>query len=172
MSHKILNIAQQELFRLEEVKNYLRISHDYDDIWISEIINCAIAASETFIRKHILPRRIHSKFSRIINYSLELPFWPIISVERITCIYNNQNIICSPENYNLDDQIVKFKKLSRFEYIIVDYRSGYTNQSLIPAAIKQGMMLHIAQMYDSHSTSAAISDEIQKLYQPYKKMLI
>ncbi|MBP7190058.1 MAG: phage head-tail connector protein [Rickettsiaceae bacterium] len=170
--HKILNIAQQEFLRLEDIKNYLRISHDYDDIWLLELINSAIEASENFLRKHIIARTIESKFYTITNYSLELPFSPVFHIDRVVTSYAGQNIICSPENYILNDQLLKFQKLSRFEYITVIHKSGYEDQSLIPAAIKQGIMLHVAQMYDSHGTSSAISAEVGKLYQPYRKMRV
>lgn len=171
MEYQILSVNTQEIFELSAIKNYLRISHDYDDPWLLELVECAICSAEKFLRISIIARKIKIRFDRVYNSRIILHSSPISLISEIM-LHGDINIICSPENYSIKDQTIIFKKLSRFDYLTIEYIAGYINPSFIPQAIKQGMMLHIAEMYDSHGISGSISLEVQKLYQPYKRMLI
>lgn len=171
MSYKILHRSEQEIFRLSEVKNFLRISHDYDDMWIMELINSSIEAAENFLRIKLLPTKIQVLKDRLRNSEMTLPLVPvieIISVSIKTSVEDDRRV----EKYSLEGSVLKIHNPPHFEFITVEYVAGYANQNTIPAAIKQGALLHTAEMYDSHGANSAISDEVRKLYQPYKKMLV
>lgn len=171
MSYQILSIAEQDFFDLAAIKTYLRISHDYDDPWINELINTAICASENFLRRTLLPTTIKMHFDKIYNSKITLHSSPISEVREII-VFDIGKRTLTADDYLLKNEQIIFKHLPRFEYITVEYIAGYIKQSTIPNAIKQGMMLHIAEMYDSAGITAAISSEVQKLYQPYRKMLL
>lgn len=171
MSYKILHREEQELFRLPEIKNFLRISHNYDDMWIMELVNSSIEAAENFLRFRLLPIRVQVQQDRGCNSEMILPLVPVVEVTSIfakTAIEEAKRI----ERYKLEDCLLKIADLPRFELVTVEYMAGYPDQKTIPAAIKQGILLHTAEMYDSHGTASSISEEVRKLYQPYRRMRI
>lgn len=48
INYVVLNIKKVEIWPLEEVKNYLRISHEYDDKLINNLIATSIDVAELF----------------------------------------------------------------------------------------------------------------------------
>ncbi len=171
MSYKILRKADQEIFRLPEVKNFLRISHDYDDMWISELINGSIEVAENFLRLRLLPTSVQVRQRRLHNSEMTLPLTPVAEMTSIV-IKTVTEEARRVEQYILEDSMLKIRDLPHFELITVEYIAGYQDQKAIPAAVRQGMLLHMAEMYDSHGANSAISDEVRKLYQPYRMMRI
>jgi len=170
MTYKILHIAQQELFRLPEVKNFLRISHDYDDPWVVSLIDSSIEAAENFLRLSLLPRRITMQVNNPNGWHFRLPLAPIAEITALK--YHKGEMSQDVAKYDVSDDILKIGNLPAYEHITVEYVAGYIDQRSIPSAIKQGIMLHTAQNYDSHGTDVALSDEVQKLYQPYRRMRV
>lgn len=171
MSYKILHKAEQEIFRLPEIKNFLRISHDYDDAWILELMNSSIEVAENFLRLRLLPTRVRVSQDRLSNSEMTMPLAPVAEVASIvvkTSLEEARRI----EQYSFDDSVLKIPNLPYFDLITVEYVAGYPDQKTIPVAVRQGMLLHTAEMYDSHGVNSAISDEVRKLYQPYRKMLV
>lgn len=171
VSYQILSVATQEIFDLPFIKTYLRISHNYDDIWIDELINSAICSAENFLRKTILPTKIKMRFDKIYNSEIILHSSPITQIIEILGYKPSEESI-SKDSFLLQNEQIIFKNLPKFEYLTVEYIAGYINPNNVPKTIKQGMMLHIAEMYDSRGITSAISIEVQKLYQPYRKILL
>jgi uncharacterized phiE125 gp8 family phage protein len=171
MSYQILSIADQAIFHLDAIKNYLRISHNYDDVWISELILASIDAAENFLRRRLLATKILVHTNRIDRARLELPLAPIAEVLAIT-VHNGSKMLLPQAEYNISDQVITFRNLPIYQYITVEYIAGYLDQKAIPPSIKQGILLHIAEIYDRHANASAISGEVRKLYQPFRKILV
>jgi uncharacterized phiE125 gp8 family phage protein len=170
MTHKIIHVADQELFRLPEIKNFLRISHDYDDAWLPNILQGSIEAAENFLRLTLLARRVEIRAENIRQSKFILPLRPIAEILEIKA--HKGEVVTDIRNYKLSDETIKFSNLPAYDYITIIYNSGYLDQSKIPSAIKQGILLHVAEIYDSHGANAALSDEVRKLYQPHRKMVV
>lgn len=171
MPYQILSTDLQNMVTIPELKNYLRISHDYDDLWLSELIYCAIGAAENFMRIKLLGSKIKVDIHHLENSEVRLYGLPISEIIEVVA-KGEQEVIFAPESYYLEDNILKFKEHRRAQDLIIEYIVGYKDQTKIPAAIRQGVLLHIAEMYDSRGASASISGEVQKLYQPYRKMMV
>ena len=60
LKYKILEKESKAILKLKEVKNFLRISHDYDDSLVKELILAATEYAENFIGKFINVRKILS----------------------------------------------------------------------------------------------------------------
>jgi len=171
MSYKILAIVKQDFLQLGIIKTYLRISHDYDDQWITELICGAISAAENFLRIRLLPIKLRICVQYLHQPNIILPFVPVAEILAVTAHAGLRDIVLR-EEYELDKNMIKLRNAPSHDYLTIDYIAGYQDQTQIPAAIKQGIMLHIAEMYDSRGTIASISHEVQKLYQPYRQMML
>jgi hypothetical protein len=59
------------------------------------------------------------------------------------------------------------------EKLVLDIDSGYESPDIIPDAIKQGMLIHIAHFYDGiNSPTSPLPPETLSLYKPYRLMRI
>lgn len=172
MSYKILSIAQQDFLCIAAIKNYLRISHNYDDQWIIELISGAISAAENFLRIRLLATKlqIHMRYS--CKSTIVLPLIPVAEILEIAVHSGVYDTKLQKNEYYVEKSTIRLRNLPLYEYLTVDYIAGYLDQAQIPASIKQGMFLHIAEMYDSRGTTISISEEVRKLYQPYRKMML
>ena len=166
MSYQILSTEPQDILKIEAVKNYLRISHDYDDLWLHDLIDGAICAAENFLRTKLLCSIVQMSFDKIENYAVKLSGSPIAEILEVTA-----NDECNFA-YSIKDNVVRFDYISGFKELRVKYIVGYKNQQDIPAYIRQALMLHVAEMYDNHGSVSVMSSEVQKLYQPYRIMSI
>jgi uncharacterized phiE125 gp8 family phage protein len=171
MSYKILHRADIEIFRLPEVKNYLRISHDYDDMWLGELINSSIEAAENFLRLKLVATRIETIFQAPQSRTIKLPLMPIARIISLTAKISEAKTELI-ENYEIDEGILKLQHLPTNQSLKVEYIAGFEDQSKIPSAIRQGILLHTAQTYESQGSASSISSEVERLYQPYRRMRI
>lgn len=171
MPYQILSTDSQAIVEMSALKNYLRISHDYDDIWLSELIYCAIGAAENFMRVKLLGSKIKMEVQSIKNNAVPLYGSPICEIIEVVA-KGKQEVICAPDNYYLENDILKFKQAPQAQNLTVEYIVGYKDQASIPAVIKQGILLHIAEMYDNHGMISSPSGEVKKLYQSYRKMML
>ena len=198
MTYKIIHRAEQEILRLPEIKNFLRISHDFDDLWINELIRCAIEAAERFMRFRLIPVKVELRSEYVNNGLIKLPIGSVAEVISITAktnsnagldpasrqapeipgqarddqIRNQDYQLISPGKYEVKDFCIKLHDFPKNKSIKVEYIAGFIDQSTIPSVVKQGIMLHVAEMYDSHGSKTPISDEVLALYQSYRLMRI
>jgi uncharacterized phiE125 gp8 family phage protein len=170
MSYKILSTAPQDVLKIEAVKNYLRISHDYDDLWLKDLIDAAIDSAENFLRIKLLSSICEMKFSKINYGVVKLYGHPIA---KIIEVYGRDRSGVDHQllHHSFKDDELQFECGGGFNDLTDKYMVGYINQQDIPAAIG-GIMLHVAEMYDNHGSIILMSSEVQKLYQPYRKMSI
>ncbi|MES2214771.1 MAG: head-tail connector protein [Pseudomonadota bacterium] len=172
MSYKILSVEAQNFLDLCAIKNYLRISHDYDDLWITELIGASISAAESFLRKKLLKSKVQVKVKYSYMPNIRMPIGPVAEILEVKAISGIYTITLLADEYIWEDEVIKLRNLPLYDHLVIEYIAGYPDQSQIPASIKQGMLLHIAEMYDSRGMVASISREVQKLYQLHRKMML
>ena len=170
----ILNIKEDSTIlpiELTTVKNFLKVDFDEDDELIKKMIKTAIIQCETNINKSISKKTFVYSIYEIKNNSLILPYSPINSIESIKIIYLNQTqSILSDNEYFLDSVggILNFKnRPSNFYRIDIEYKAGLTslNDELI-----QGLLMHIARMYEDRSGYSPIPLNSLNIYKKYKQV--
>ena len=85
VSYFVKGIKAEEIWPLEEVKNYLRISHKYDDNLIQSLIESATEAAENFTGLSIYQRQIECKIQNAKS-DFTLRYLPILRVEEVFVI--------------------------------------------------------------------------------------
>ena len=170
------NIAEtffnELLFALDELKNYLRVSHDYDDQLIINLSRTAIAAAENTIGISLYSKRIIANIlSTKTILKLRYPkIREIISVHVITQgkktdITNSYGFFEASTNQLFLNAEYKNKNIE------VEYVSFYGNKE-IPYPIKQGLLMHIALMYELSENNLQSTNQIKDLYLPYRILKI
>lgn len=171
MSYKILSTKPQSIFTLETIKHYLRISHNDDDNWITELLEAAISTAENFMRIKILETHVSIKFVAS-SKSFRMPITPIAKILSVTVSASDHNIDLQEEEYTVCNDFLRLTNLPLYDSLSIKYIAGYLDQKDLSAAVKQGILLHISEMYDNRGSICTISNEVQKLYQPYRRILL
>lgn len=215
MHHTIEYYTPQSLC-LDQIKSFLRITHNSHDDIIKTLLYSAISTVNTFTRNIYFYQYITCTIEFVENIAkIKMPVnnaTKILSVKYH--IYNNHNI--SPG----DSMSVDFDESSSLQnivnqldlgdeksiYIVSDETTNWklVNKDLIqylelnddavmtlnvkkiiasclldltdvcdyiPPDIINGILSHIAQMYDNPINSVA-SDDILKFYRPYRKLMV
>jgi uncharacterized phiE125 gp8 family phage protein len=170
----IIESFPQKLWSLEDAKNYLRISHSYDDNLILNLIDAAIVAAENFTGLSLVLKLVKSIYTQT-QQSFILKYKPIKIIKKVI-IENGRNIYeLKNEEYYIDDDnySVHLKKTLLKGELTIEYLAGFDEYN-IPKPIKHGILLHIAEMYDRQEQGGGyvFSNEIKNLYSPYRQLKI
>ncbi len=164
----IAEVRPRELWQLAEVKNYLRVSSNHDDELITEIITAAISAAENFTSLTLTPKRVIYTCNINQKQRFILQYKPVLELTKITLRKVAQVTDVAPADFYLDPKrwtLHLANPLSDQE-LVVDYIAGFAPNA-VPTAIKHGILLHIAEMYDRQQVEgAAFSLEVKNLYLP------
>ncbi|MCC8484128.1 MAG: head-tail connector protein [Rickettsia endosymbiont of Labidopullus appendiculatus] len=171
---RIIELIPQAIWSLVEVKNYMRIEGDYDDDLISSLIDAAIMAAENFTKLTIITRRVEFVCNIKNQQNFQLKYQPIKELVKITLTNSSEFIELRSDQYYLDHDrslLCLNKKLENYQ-LMVEYIVGYDKMH-IPASIKHGILMHIAEMYDrERQNTTYLSTEIKNLYLPYRQLRI
>lgn len=163
-SYKILEQSRQNIITLENVKNYTRISGNNDDILLESMINSAIQIAENFIKISLVKKQVALEVDNMLN--VKLPLTPVIRIITITV----DDVAINLSNFLMDRETLILPKYVEGKKLKIIYEGGYPDASLVPAPIIEGILLHIANMYDARGGGSLQLDGIFALYQPYRKM--
>jgi uncharacterized phiE125 gp8 family phage protein len=165
-SYRIIESKTQEIVSLEMVKNYIRIAHDNDDAMINDMIEAAISYAENFIKSSLTVKTIEA-----VTYNCKVILLPLLPVLKTIEVKIEDKTI-EETGYMLGKYSIILATSSKIQKSTVTYIAGYEDSSQIPAPIKQGILIHISQMYDNRGNPGAFSDHINDIYKPYRKMVV
>jgi uncharacterized phiE125 gp8 family phage protein len=173
---KISEKKPQDLFELEEVKHYLRISDSYDDKNLSILIEAAIENAENFINTALLFRKIELQIQNLDAESIKLRYAPVTKVSEVILSRESYRDRLSSEKYSYDEDNLYFISRLQGDNLLVEYCSGLETDK-IPNTLRCGILTHIAEMYDrtyfkEGDRSVLFSKSVQNLYLPYRRLRI
>ncbi len=171
LKYQILEKESKAILKLKEVKNFLRISHDYDDSLVKELILAATEYAENFIGKFINVRKIQCsvfRSKRKINIKYT-PFNKLISADKIVKD-KAEDITDSFDESNLGESYIEINPIYIDQDMIIKFCCGYGEKT--PQAIKMGILKNVAAMYELNENSLDPVDEVRNLYLPYRAFKI
>ncbi|MCC8369794.1 MAG: head-tail connector protein [Rickettsia endosymbiont of Stiretrus anchorago] len=167
---QITKIFPQEVWSLEQVKNYMRVEANYDDDLILGLIDAAITAAENFTKLNFISKQIKFVCNIYGKREFLLKYNPVLRILKVTKKFKDQENELTLDDYVIDQNILALTKSLNNEELTVEYISGYDKDN-IPHAIKHGIMLHIAEMYDRQAQNCVgLSKEVKNLYLPYRNI--
>lgn len=169
---ELLQSDKANFIALNKAKQYLRINHNYDDELISDMLEVAACEAENFMGKSLKKSTWKLSCFGEIPQKIYLNHGPVNKIESIKIIKNNgEEIYISHQNYFLD--FFKENLYLRGSYICnigeIVYSTGYP-QEYLPSSIKQGMLEHLAKLYDLRGADYAMPLSAKSLYQSHKVM--
>ena len=163
-----------EPFVLADVKLFLRIDGSAEDALLTSLIVAARQSAEHYLRRSLINQIWKLSYDDYLSEETALlrgPVQAIISVNRVerdgtATEFDSQNYFLRQTDDTLICDITPFAH--RLE---ITYEAGYGEAaSDVPAAVKQGMLSHIAALYEHRALGAPLPDTAQTLYAPYRVM--
>jgi uncharacterized phiE125 gp8 family phage protein len=160
-----------EPLTLAETKLYLRVDHADDDAAILRMIQSAREAAEEYLRRSFITQ----EWQLDLECGLEEPAWlprgpvqSILSVQRISetgAVLETLN----PSLYHLNgpkSHLVAHVALA--DAVRVTYRTGYGMMESVPACLRQGLLAHVAALYEGPAQEG-LPTPCLALYVPYRE---
>ena len=171
VSYTIFSVEEREIWPLEEVKNYLRVSHKNDDKLIANLISSAVITAEQFLAVSFCIQKVTCLINKTPSY-LRLKHIPVASLAKVFLLNReNKKDITEDFGYVEDNkQKILFNQKYLHQKLEISYEAGLGDK--IPQPILQGVLMHIGMMYDFGENSANILSEIKNIYMPYRYLKI
>lgn len=167
---RVSNPALEPL-SLTDVKLFLRIDDSSEDSLINNLIVTAREAAEEYLKRSLINQSWKLIFDEYSPYHVFLPRGPVQSVTSVKTIARDlSEVTVNPETYFLraDKDYLEFDICQIAHQIEILYNTGYgAGASDVPSPIKQGMLNHIALLYDDRG-GAEIPAKARALYSPFR----
>ncbi|WP_395477202.1 head-tail connector protein [Rickettsia endosymbiont of Pantilius tunicatus] len=148
----------------------MRVEANYDDDLILGLIDAAITAAENFTKLNFISKQIKFVCNIYGKREFLLKYNPVFRILKVTKKFKDQENELTLDDHIIDQNILALTKSLNNEDLTVEYISGYDKDN-IPHAIKHGIMLHIAEMYDRQAQNCiGLSKEVKNLYLPYRNI--
>jgi uncharacterized phiE125 gp8 family phage protein len=177
MGLKLVDPPQTEPVTLAEAKAHLRLDTDADDAYVSALIQAARERVEMFLRRALITQTFEFTIDRFpVNVHparsasfIDVPRPPLQSIESIKYV-DTAGIIqtVAPEDYVVDASSCEIGRVAlawnRFwpltrgsiNNVVVRFVAGYGDAAgSIPQAIRQGILIEIANLYENREDLAA-----------------
>lgn len=176
LTHAIERITApaSEPVTLAEAKSYLRVAHASDDAMIGLMITAARENAEAYLGTSFITQRWKMTLEDTLPEVVPLRFGLVQSIVSIVAKdAAGGSVTLAAESYRLSIDKRAVHVLSartgfRFE---ITYDAGYgASASLMPGLIRQGVLQHVAAMYEQRELGAPIPAMALQAYHPYKEI--
>lgn len=166
--------ANTKPLSLEEVKNFLRVDTSIDDELITRLIDVAADICETRTEKALLLILYRYSIFGTVDEVIDLPRHPInsvISVKRVD--EKGKKTTIDSTTYAVDKygRKLTFEKIPKVSHRLdIEFYAGFRTSDSIPSILKQGMLMHIARMYDDRNGYSTIPKATLEIYKKFKQI--
>jgi len=160
------SIPQNPALTLEEAKEHLRVDHTHEDDLIKNIITSVYEVAESHLRRTLITTLLELNYDENPPKEIPLLHGPTQNIASVaTTDENGQEIIVLAKDYiyKSGKGLLKLKK--PLKNIKIKYYAGYGNtKDQIPASIRQGMLAHIAGIFEGRTGGHAVPNSVYLLY--------
>jgi uncharacterized phiE125 gp8 family phage protein len=163
-----------EPITLAEAKQFLRVDNSADDALITLMITAAREAAERYLGLSFITQSWKLTLAEYLPETVPLRFGPVQSITSVTILLEaggTQVLSASGYRLSIDKRAIEIlTPITGYRFEIV-YQSGYgATAASIPGLIRQGILQHLAAMYDLRSPAAALPALALQSYHPYREM--
>jgi uncharacterized phiE125 gp8 family phage protein len=180
-AHRLLiriTAPASEPITLAQAKTYLRVDVTTEDTVITDMIVAARMTAENWLRRSLINQVWKLAYDDLLPQTVYLPMGPVNSVTSVTVINRDastQTVNSTSYYLNAAKTALMFDSTPSGFRIEIIYNSGYgSDASGVPAPIRQGMLSHIASMYESRGEQeqSAIPEQTLNLYAPFREVML
>lgn len=160
---------------LTEAKLYLRVDGSGEDAVINRLIASARKAAEKYMRRSLITQSWKITYDDYAPSEIQLPRGPIQNISSVKIIGRDASeTVISASKYYLNSGreklVIDTALLGHIVEVI--YVAGFGEHNDIPDDIKQGMLIHIAKLYDSRSSDISMPISVRSLYDTYREIML
>ncbi len=159
---------QAAIFELTYIKDFLKITHDYENALLEQLLQTSVSYVENFLRMHITKAIIQTKIEECQKVIiLKYP-----RINHILSVFLDKNNIQEDilDSFGVADygaNKITFAEKCLGQNIYINYQTGFTPDN-IPPQIKHGILLHLSKIYEQPDNTIVIDKQIGELLQPYR----
>lgn len=162
---------------LTEAKTYLRVDAAAEDVLIADLITAARMTAEDWMKRSLISQSWKLAYDDCLEECVSLPMGPVSAVTSVTAVNRDGGTLAiSADGYYLSadkTQLMLDSPVFAFRVEVI-YATGYGNAAAVPRPIKQGLLAHIAALYDCRGDAGnmAFPAQAARLYMPYREALL
>lgn len=167
----LITAPSVEPVTLNEVKLALRIDNNDEDGLLINMIRAAREAAENYLRRSLITQTWQLQYDSCVPNRVALPKGPVQSIESVKIIdsdWNETTMSDAAYYLNAGKEILVFEVSPIGMIIQIRYVTGYGEMENVPQQIKQGMLNHIANMYEDRVGGGTLTEVIKSQYAPFK----
>jgi uncharacterized phiE125 gp8 family phage protein len=170
-----ISAPASEPLTLAEAKLYLRVDHNNDDTLIGDLIVAARMIAESWLKRSLITQSWKIAYDDYVCERIPLHMGPVNSITSVVIVNRDGTTqAISSTTYYLNaarDTLIIDNVIFGFR-IEISYATGYGAASAVPTPIKQGLLEHIAAMYDNRGEAGETSlpDQTVRLYMPFREI--
>ncbi len=165
-----LKVSKTNFITLKLAKQYLRVNHSYDDEMIEEMLDIVCEAAENYTSRKLKRTTWKMTIYGDLPIRVKLIHGPINRIDSFKLYKKNGEVsYLSSDHYVLGNNEFNMKRHFIIEKAEITYSVGYEVEDL-PAPIKQGMLEHLARLYDMRGSDKTLPVAARNLYQPYRRV--
>jgi uncharacterized phiE125 gp8 family phage protein len=164
---QLLKANKTEFITLKKAKQYLRIDHELDDETITDMLEIVLVVAENYLRLKLQEACWKITIYDNLPYLIKLQNGPIVGIESFKIYKPGGEITHLLDHHFMFDQfaeLIRIRQHYAIEKAEIIYHSGYSKLWL-PAPIKQGMLEHLAKLYDLRGSDQGLPLSVKSLYQ-------
>lgn len=176
MSHYALRrtvTPASEPLTLAEAKLYLKVEHHEEDSLIEGMITAVRQAAEEYLRKSLITQGWTLTYEDYAPSVTPLPRGPVASITHVKIRDRLGNVATVSGNYyhlNAARTALHFNSVVLGNEVEIAYTAGYGGAGDVPQPIRQGMLRHLAALYDNRTGGVSLPSGTTALYAPYCEM--
>jgi uncharacterized phiE125 gp8 family phage protein len=163
-----------EPISLAQAKLFLRVEHTLEDSLITQFISAAREAAEQIMGKSLITQSQRLYVTGVKDADLCLPRAPVQSIQTIAAEDDSgSRKTLDSSTYRLlsGRNIVQFNALPSANTLIVTYVAGYGDTpETVPNLIRQGILNHVAALYETRESGATMTDVVRAFYPPFREV--
>jgi len=161
---------------LTEAKDYLRVDEVDDDTLITNLISAARKSAENYMKRSLITQSWKVAFDDYSPSYIRLPMGAVQSVTSLKIIARDgtETLIDAAKYYLVaaKNRLVVDTPLIGHRVEVI-YVAGFgDNASDVPEEIRQGLLNHIAYIYENRGESLGINHQSKSLYDHYRVIAI
>lgn len=155
---------------VSEAKLYLRLDTNAEDALLAEQIAAARMTAEQWMRRSLITQSWKLGYDHGIPACVGLPMGPVSAVVSVVCVQQGgATTALAAESFWLNaarDAVHLAAPVFAFR-VEITYVAGFGAAAAVPMPIKQGILAHVAHLYDNRG-DLALPEAAAQLYLPYR----
>ncbi|MEJ0009857.1 MAG: phage head-tail connector protein [Alphaproteobacteria bacterium] len=171
---KLITPPASEPLSLTEAKSFLRVEDTSQDDVITRAITAARQAAEQYLRCALLPQTWEYAIANPLRTEIRLPFGPAQSITGVATTDESgatATLAGSAYRLSVDGGLVIFLQRLRCVSVAITYSASIAaDADAVPALIKQGMLHHVAAIFEQRDGNAGLPMQSIACYMPYRRI--